>query len=74
MKIDIEGGEIDALQGFESTLSEDPPKHFLVEVHPDLLRERGEDPNKVEMILEEQGYACERIPGDGKRVHATYIS
>lgn len=34
LKIDIEGGELNFLRGFEKTLSETPPKLMFIELHP----------------------------------------
>lgn len=74
VKIDIEGREVDALRGFESTLASDPPKHLLVELHPSLLQDRGKKPENVTNLLRDVGYHCEEIPGNELRVHATHPS
>lgn len=34
LKLDIEGGELDFLRGFEQTMKKDPPHTMLIELHP----------------------------------------
>lgn len=70
VKMDIEGGEVDALRGFENTLATSPPEHVLVEIHRELLRDREEDPDWVEEFLAEHGYRIDTIPGENERIHA----
>lgn len=70
VKMDIEGGEVDALRGFRKTLDTSPPKNILIEIHRDLLRDRGDDPDIIEEILMEHGYNLDTIPGENDRVHA----
>ncbi|MGB9965898.1 FkbM family methyltransferase [Halobacterium hubeiense] len=74
VKMDIEGGEVDALRGFEHTLATSPPEHVLVEIHRELLRDRGEDPDWVEEFLAEHGYRINTIPGENERIHAVLSS
>lgn len=42
VKVDIEGGELGFLREFKRTLSEDPPRLLLIEIHPEGEHSQGE--------------------------------
>lgn len=61
IKLDVEGGEMDALRGLEQTIVDGGVRAVFCEVHPDLLRERGEDPDGPRNFLSERGFEVERL-------------
>lgn len=71
VKIDVEGAEASVLRGFESTLATSPPDHLFIEVHPNYLQTSGESPEVIQEIVQQHGYNCDQIPGDGTRLHAS---
>lgn len=57
LKIDIEGGEYDALRGGSEFLkSEQRPRLILLEVHPEYLKSFGAEAEDVLNILKDAGY------------------
>ena len=79
MKIDVEGAELDALEGMEETLRISPPKLIVCELtlmpeYNDSLRPCAEvwrassasDPRRVADFLKERGYELWRIADDGR--------
>jgi FkbM family methyltransferase len=78
MKIDIEGAELDALEGMEETLRITPPKLIVCELtlmpagdtstgaRAEVSRaESAADPRRVASFLKERGYELWAIDGDG---------
>jgi FkbM family methyltransferase len=55
LKIDIEGGEVDALRGAERTIVDHRPG-LAIEVHPPVLRQLGVPLDAVSALLDEWGY------------------
>jgi FkbM family methyltransferase len=55
MKIDVEGFELDALLGAETTMSRHRPVLFL-EIHPLLVRENKQNPTECFDFLSDMGY------------------
>jgi len=55
VKIDVEGAEIDVLRGMESILDRDQPD-ILLELHPELIAEKGDEVAELREILRENGY------------------
>lgn len=56
IKIDVEGGEVDALAGMRRGLAQGRYRYVLVECHPDLLAERGLTENDYLASLFDAGY------------------
>jgi len=56
IKMDIEGFEYEALIGAEKLLKEKRIKALALEMHPELMRGRGKEPDKIEEMLEGCGY------------------
>lgn len=75
--MDIEGGELAALKGMEQTLIIHSPELFI-EIHADLLQERGESENMLDEYLKELGYQKEVLRHpigeryEHKQKHARY--
>lgn len=62
IKIDVEGHEGDVLRGGIETLRSYKPLLFI-ELHPSLLRERGETCASISRIVESIGYECRDASG-----------
>jgi len=60
IKMDIEGAEYAALTGLEDTL-ERHVKVIIIELHLDLLEERGVSQTDIESLLEGHGFAVETL-------------
>ncbi len=56
MKIDVEGGELEVLQGAESTLEHAGPAFIFLELHVEILKSRGFDYRPVLTTLRRHGY------------------
>lgn len=56
IKIDIEGGELEALRGMQRILKENTPLHLVVEWKPDFLIERGMAPDALPLLLSNLGF------------------
>jgi FkbM family methyltransferase len=61
LKMDIEGGEDLALRGLERSLKDHQVRRLLLEVHPELLAERGRTVGQVLELLTRHGYQGWRI-------------
>lgn len=61
VKIDVEGAEAAVLRGAEATLREHGPELF-VEMHPEFLRDRGDDQRDVVSTLENLDYELTVCP------------
>lgn len=62
MKIDIEGFELEALRSAGEHLGS-TIRRLVVEIHPPLLKARGESEEQVRDLLSERGYQCEIVGG-----------
>jgi FkbM family methyltransferase len=56
VKIDVEGAELDVLDGLDETLRSDACRVVYVEVHSEILRANGFDPARVTERLERAGF------------------
>ncbi len=65
IKIDIEGGELEMLQGAVETIRRWKPVIFI-EINAITSRAAGYDQGAILRLLEELGYRCERIGRGGK--------
>lgn len=63
VKIDVEGAEIDTLQGMTQLLSEDPPRLLTVEIHPHLRK--GVSECEIIDLLSSYGFSCESMSDTG---------
>ena len=74
LKIDVEGFELDVLQGMPKQLASPLLKHIFIEVHFTLLEERGLDgvPSQIERLLRAAGFAVEWL--DPSHIHARRTS
>lgn len=61
VKLDIEGGELDAFRGMRSLLALPDAPDLLFEVNPDLLERLGSDSRDLTRTISEQGYALYRV-------------
>lgn len=59
LKIDVEGTELDVLEGFESTLSRPECRLVYCEVHNDRLRTHGRSVSDLRRFLEDCGFEVE---------------
>jgi FkbM family methyltransferase len=66
IKIDVEGSERNVLEGGTRVLSQSPAPLLFVELHNQIVRERGEDPAEILGILKNLGY--ELYSTDGARL------
>lgn len=67
VKVDVEGGEMDVVRGMYATLLTQRP-HLLIEIHPGMLREQGEDPQELTHMLTESGYSLEPLDSWGVKL------
>jgi FkbM family methyltransferase len=66
VKIDVEGGEVQALEGMRQTVRRSlPGLHMIVELNPMALRAGGYSPGELLHFLEEMGFWPYRIGPDG---------
>jgi len=56
IKLDIEGVEVDAIQGLKDALASDSCRIVYCEVHPEFLDDRGQSEQEVYSLLEEAGF------------------
>ena len=57
MKMDIEGFEYEALTGAEKLLKTKRIRALALEMHPELMRARGKEPERIESVLTKYGYS-----------------
>ena len=62
IKIDIEGGEFEVLQGAEVVLREASPV-LIVAMHPDPLEKMGSSPARLIAFLDRFGYSTRHLDG-----------
>jgi FkbM family methyltransferase len=65
IKIDIEGGELDMLEGASETIGRWKPVIFI-EINSITSQAAGHDPGRIVRFLESRGYQCARIGRKGK--------
>lgn len=63
LKIDVEGVEANVLEGFGAHLAE--VRCVIVELHPDKLRDFGQDRERVETLLSDAGFDVAEVGGTG---------
>ena len=61
IKIDIEGAELAALRGASGLLTGAHPPAVFLELHNDILRDGGRDPEDVVDWLLERGFTCDDV-------------
>lgn len=61
VKMDIEGGEVEALRGMRRVLTEARPR-LVLELHPEAVRERGVDPENLAEAVRGAGYGIRVVP------------
>lgn len=66
VKLDVEGGEFDALQGMETILGGSSCRLVYCEVHPTLLPSYGATEDGVHALLERAGFELTRIASRGE--------
>lgn len=71
IKIDIEGGELDALRGMQETLSKSKSLVMLCEFNPKLLREAGVDTAELLGFLKNMGFEISVVDEDCYRLLPT---
>jgi hypothetical protein len=64
LKVDVEGAELEVLQGAVGVLRQQRPIVSL-ELHNAILRASGRDPDEVVRHLQGQQYACDDVQGSG---------
>jgi FkbM family methyltransferase len=68
VKMDIEGGELQALKGMERTLASSPSMVMFVECNPKVLRAAGGDARQLVEILENYGFVVQVIDEQDMRL------
>lgn len=56
MKIDVEGAELDVLEGMSDALSNSKVQYIFIEIHPQQLAIQGKDFNDVIELIEKSGF------------------
>jgi FkbM family methyltransferase len=64
MKMDIEGFEYEAVFGSKDLFHGDRVRAFALELHPDVIRGRGHDPDALVTFLRDRGYREDRSTGN----------
>lgn len=59
LKIDVEGAEMDALKGFDSTLARPECRLIYCELHEDRLQSQGYSVSDIHAFLESRGFSVE---------------
>lgn len=70
IKIDVEGAELDVLQGAERILTENPHLTLCVEWNPMWLREAGHEPLDLLDALSERGFQPSLVADESRRLVA----
>lgn len=65
VKMDVEGGEIEALRGMSRLLGATPRPQLLIEWNPGTLKKAGYDPRDLPDLLYEYGYEVRAVLPDG---------
>jgi FkbM family methyltransferase len=65
VKIDVEGGEIDALKGMTQLLESNPAIKLLVEWNPTMLQQAGHHVGELPGLLRSLGFAVSIVTEDG---------
>lgn len=73
MKMDIEGFEDDAILGSAELFRKGKIRVLALELHRQVLRERGRDPQTVTNFLKECGYSCTSSHGSDHRVQFYFV-
>lgn len=73
IKIDIEGGEYNALQGMQEILSADRPM-ILMELNDNLLNRAGSSAKAIEDFLDQFKYVKRFLDGDGRIVKTRMLN
>ncbi len=68
VKIDVEGAELEALEGMGDLLSGQDPMVLIVEWNPACLRNAGRDPLELPRCLEELGFTTISVLDDRRRL------
>ena len=63
IKVDVEGAEVEVLQGMAGLLRRSPGATVIVEWNPDTLRSAGRLPSEVPRLMQELGIGAPRDPG-----------
>ncbi len=61
IRMDIEGGELKAVKGMEKLLTENPPKHLFIELHPVQLASTGYSIKEITEIIYSFGYEIRKV-------------
>jgi FkbM family methyltransferase len=68
VKVDVEGAELEVLEGMERLLDGPPPPALVLEWNPACLRRAGRDPASLPAFLANRGYAVEVVDEAAGRV------
>lgn len=74
IKIDVEGNEVDVLQGAKHTLTKTTTEVVMVETHPKLLKRNEQNPHKIAEILESADFHCKVFDHRDDRATLTPVS
>jgi FkbM family methyltransferase len=74
LKVDVEGAEAETLRGARSLLSWDRPPLVFLEMHNQMVRERGGMPDATIATLSEAGYSLHSLDGTALSVETALSS
>jgi hypothetical protein len=68
VKLDVEGGEVEALRGMKRLLGRRPDLYLVVECNPGRLAAMGTSADELFSLLESEGFSISQVDGEPARL------